>query len=130
MFNALQLMADMVFQVVEKLASGLNVRLGSVVTTITVSKDSITVELEEGNVLNAQYVICTVPLGVLKENQIHFEPKLPQHKLAAIERLGFGLLDKIVLLFPEKFWEDDSLDGFGQVSLLAVHPFGRGDDVN
>ncbi|XVF04107.1 hypothetical protein REPUB_Repub05bG0053300 [Reevesia pubescens] len=60
----------------------------------------------------ADMVLCTVPLGVLKRRTIRFEPELPQRKLAAIDRLGFGLLNKVAMLFPHVFWGED-LDTFG-----------------
>ncbi|KAG1663128.1 hypothetical protein FOA52_000650 [Chlamydomonas sp. UWO 241] len=59
-------------------------------------------------------VVVTVPLGVLKQNKIAFEPELPEAKRIAIHRLGFGVLNKLVLLFPSVFW-DDSIDMFGHV---------------
>lgn len=43
-----------------------------------------------------------------------FEPPLPDKKLDAIRRLGFGVLNKVVMLFPTVFW-DESLDTFGHV---------------
>ena len=50
-------------------------------------------------------VVVTVPLGVLKSGDISFSPELPQEKRNAIERLGFGVLDKIYLKFDEVFWD-------------------------
>jgi monoamine oxidase len=43
----------------------------------------------------AEAVLVTVPLGVLKENVITFDPPLPEEKQSAIERLGFGNLNKV-----------------------------------
>ncbi len=40
-------------------------------------------------------VLVTVPLGVLKEGQIKFLPPLPQRKLDSIQRMGFGILNKV-----------------------------------
>jgi monoamine oxidase len=40
-------------------------------------------------------VLVTVPLGVLKKGSISFEPPLPQRKLDAIQRMGFGVLNKV-----------------------------------
>lgn len=79
----------------------------------------------------AEIVLVTVPLGVLKERcaqayclsahanpllyrRIRFEPPLPPWKQQAIDRLGFGNLNKVGLLFSEVFW-DDSVDYFGVV---------------
>jgi len=54
--------------------------------------------------VDADRAIVTVPLGVLKAGAIAFDPPLPGTKRQAIERLGFGLLDKVVLAFEEPFW--------------------------
>jgi lysine-specific histone demethylase 1 len=43
----------------------------------------------------ADAVLVTVPLGVLKENVITFDPPLPEEKQSAIDRLGFGNLNKV-----------------------------------
>lgn len=40
-------------------------------------------------------MLVTVPLGVLKESSIKFEPPLPQRKLDSIQRMGFGVLNKV-----------------------------------
>ena len=40
-------------------------------------------------------VVVAVPLGVLKAGAISFSPPLPLRKQEAIQRLGFGLLNKV-----------------------------------
>ena len=40
-------------------------------------------------------VIVTASLGVLKRGGIQFSPALPERKLGAIKRLGFGVLNKV-----------------------------------
>ena len=50
----------------------------------------------------------TVSLGVLKEkHQNLFSPELPNEKVLAIEKMGFGLMNKITLEFPEVFWDEN-----------------------
>lgn len=53
-------------------------------------------------------VLCTLPLGVLKQavqgnqsvpNTVQFVPPLPEWKVGAIQRLGYGNLNKVVLCF-------------------------------
>ncbi|GAB4838450.1 Lysine-specific histone demethylase 1 1 [Ancistrocladus abbreviatus] len=68
-----------------------------------------------GQEFSADMVLCTVPLGVLKRGSIKFEPELPQKKRDAIERLGFGLLNKVAMLFPYDFWGGE-IDTFGHLS--------------
>lgn len=108
--------------VVESLGQGLDILLDHVVTEISYSsKDSETTEhhlsrvkvsTSNGHELSGDAVLITVPLGCLKAESIKFFPPLPQWKQSSINRLGFGVLNKVVLEFPEAFW-DDSVDYFG-----------------
>ena len=43
-------------------------------------------------------MIVTVPLGVLKAGAVRFVPPLPDWKRAAVDKLGFGDLNKVLLL--------------------------------
>jgi hypothetical protein len=54
------------------------------VTNISQAGESVTVTTGNGTQLTADYVIVTVPLGVLKNGSIGFEPQLPADKQAAI----------------------------------------------
>ncbi|KAE8666358.1 Lysine-specific histone demethylase 1-like protein 3 [Hibiscus syriacus] len=74
-------------------------------------------------VYEGDMALCTVPLGVLKSGSIKFAPELPQRKLDAIKRLGFGLLNKVGMLFPHVFW-GTNLDTFGY---LTKDPSRRGE---
>ncbi|XP_050233963.1 lysine-specific histone demethylase 1 homolog 1 [Mercurialis annua] len=68
-----------------------------------------------GQEFRGDMVLCTVPLGVLKTGSIEFNPDLPQRKKDAIQRLGYGLLNKVVLLFPYNFWGGE-IDTFGHLT--------------
>ncbi len=100
-------------QLVDHLARGQTVELDTVVTRIVHDGTEARVETNRG-VFTADRVIVTVPLGVLKADAIVFDPPLPELKRRAVERLGFGLLDKVVLRFDEPFWPEDP-DTFGLV---------------
>ncbi len=65
-----------------------------------------------GDEFEGDAVLVTVPLGCLKAETIRFEPQLPDWKLASIERLGFGLLNKVVMEFTVPCW-DETVDYFG-----------------
>jgi len=71
-----------------------------------------TIVCEDGTVVEADSVVCTIPLGVLKRSPIKFEPPLPSWKQGVIDRLGFGTLNKVVLVYNKVFWEADR-DIFG-----------------
>ena len=87
------------------LASGLtNIRLEQVVTKISYDEQFVHVSTRDGHLYRAQYVLITVPLGVLKSQQIDFQPSLPQWKLSAIDRIGYGVYEKVFLLWDRAWW--------------------------
>ncbi|KAK4226952.1 Sec1-like protein [Podospora fimiseda] len=71
-----------------------------------------TVECEDGFNVEADYVVNTIPLGVLKHGNVEFDPPLPPWKSEAISRLGFGVLNKVILVYKHPFWDEDR-DIFG-----------------
>ena len=81
-----------------------------------------TVVCEDGESFEADKVVFSAPLGVLKSDMVHFDPPLPQWKRDAIRRMGFGLLNKLVLVFERPFW-DIERDMFG---LLRAPRSGNG----
>ena len=70
---------------------------------------------KDGRTFVADAVVVTVPLGVLKRGDLKFTPELPLRKKQAIENLGFGALNKVLLLFPKTFWDTEH-DTFGYVN--------------
>lgn len=123
----------------------LEIQLSQVVRKINVLPDRVEVEhvsiekLNMGNetkelakklatapstVLQADAVLCTLPLGVLKNcidpkgeaapNSIEFSPPLPKEKVDAIRAFGYGNVNKLVLIFDQVFWEP-SMTLFGYV---------------
>ncbi|KAM7200484.1 Sec1-like protein [Rhypophila sp. PSN 637] len=96
--------------------SPLNIRQKSPVCKITYTSEGSTgpavVECEDGYKVEADYVVNSIPLGVLKHGSIKFEPPLPSWKSDAIGRLGFGVLNKVIMVYKEPFWDEDR-DIFG-----------------
>jgi monoamine oxidase len=86
---------------------GLAIRTG--VTVVRVRQDDLglTVVDAAGATMRADAVLVTVPLSLLKDAAIDFDPGLPGTTQQAIERIGFGLLDKQFLRFDEPFWPTD-----------------------
>ena len=70
------------------------------------------VQCDDGETIMADQVVFTGSLGVLKHQLVQFDPPLPLWKTGAIERLGFGLLNKVILVFRKPFWGADR-DMFG-----------------
>lgn len=94
-------------QIVDVLASGVAVRRGQAVTEIDHSRSTIVLTTAAGATFEADRVIVTVPLGVLKEDFIAFRPSLPVYKRNAIASLKMGVLNKTYLLFDDVFWDRD-----------------------
>jgi polyamine oxidase len=54
-----------------------------------------------------EYVVCTLPLGVLKQRPPKFSPPLALRRKEAIDRLRMGLLNKIIVTYDMSFWPKD-----------------------
>jgi len=92
-------------QITSYLASGLDIRLSTIATEINYAKTTVNVMTSNGT-YTAPKVIITTPLGVLKKGVIKFTPSLPASHTTAIGRLGMGLLNKLYIRFPYKFWNN------------------------
>lgn len=88
---------------------------GQIVQSIRYGEQGVNIVTTSDSEFVGDMVICTVPLGVLKRKKIKFQPELPDRKLEAIERVGFGLLNKVAMIFPCVFWGED-LDTFGHLN--------------
>ncbi|KAG6507947.1 hypothetical protein ZIOFF_033302 [Zingiber officinale] len=101
-------------RLVHALADSVPIIYEKTVHTIRYSGDGVQA-ISGSQVYEGDMILCTVPLGVLKNGSIKFVPELPQRKLDGIKRLGFGLLNKVAMLFPHVFWNTD-IDTFGHLS--------------
>lgn len=87
------------------LASGLNVKFNERVGKIDYSNTKIKIT-HNGIISEADYVIVSVPLGVLKANKIEFLPSLPAAKQNAIQKVGMNCVNKFLLIWNTAFWDD------------------------
>ncbi|KAG5304577.1 amine oxidase/SWIRM domain-containing protein [Histoplasma capsulatum G186AR] len=95
----------------------LDVRTNKTVTKISYdprgsSSNKTSVHCENGEIIQADKIVITAPLGVLKKGSIKFEPPLPEWKTGPVNRLGFGTMNKVILVFEKPFW-DCERDMFG-----------------
>jgi monoamine oxidase len=99
--------------VVEQLADGYPIRFRAPVVAVEWGDDGVALALQDGDeVVEADAVVLTIPLGALQQAPPEFDPPLPDEKQQAIDRLGMGTLDKVALRFPEVFWDDSDFVGF------------------
>lgn len=79
----------------------LDVRFKTVLKSVRYSLEekeigkAVKIECTNGEVFEADQVVLTTPLGVLKSGSITFQPPLPDWKQGVIDRMGFGLLNKV-----------------------------------
>ncbi|XP_063545188.1 spermine oxidase-like [Cydia strobilella] len=67
--------------------------------------ERVTVECSDGGSYEADNVIVTVSLGVLKtKHTTLFSPPLSKEKQTAIDKISIGVMDKIILSFDEIWW--------------------------
>lgn len=104
---------------VKALADDLDVRLNTWVEAINYQHDQVEVTTSKG-FYRADYVIVTVPLGVLKKEKIAFIPNLPNQKKEAIKGLEMGVLNKVYLAFDHVFW-DKSVANMAKISQEKGH---------
>uniref|UniRef100_A0A8C9ETN3 Lysine demethylase 1B n=1 Tax=Pavo cristatus TaxID=9049 RepID=A0A8C9ETN3_PAVCR len=103
--------------VIDKLSEGLDIRLNFPVQSIDYSGEEVQVTTADGTVWRTQKVLVTVPLALLQKNAIQFNPPLSEKKIKAINSLGAGVIEKIALQFPYRFWDSkiQGADFFGHV---------------
>ncbi|KAL1187673.1 Lysine-specific histone demethylase 1-like protein [Cardamine amara subsp. amara] len=99
---------------VHALAENLPIFYGHTVESIRYGNNGVLVYAGDKE-FYCDMALCTVPLGVLKKGAIEFYPELPEKKKEAIERLGYGLLNKVAMLFPYNFWGEE-IDTFGRLT--------------
>lgn len=88
------------------LGQGLDIRLNSRVTEVNYTSIKSLVNVN-GDSVEADYVIVSVPLGVLKNNSVSFNPTLPIDKQGAIENTKMGNVNKFLFSWNTPFWETD-----------------------
>ncbi|PCN48652.1 amine oxidase [Curtobacterium sp. 'Ferrero'] len=93
-----------------RLAEGLDVRLGHAVTAVSRGAGGVVVTVDDdvrAAPFAAAAAVVTVPVGVLQAGAIAFDPPLPERHRRALGGLRMNAFEKVVLRFPERFWDDD-----------------------
>lgn len=91
------------------LSAGLDIRLSTPVTAIDytgsdTSSPAVRVTTSTGEVMTADAVVVSLPIGCVKAATIHYTPPIPQWKEEAWSGIGSGLYNKVILHFDEVFW--------------------------
>lgn len=95
-------------RLIDAAAQGLTIRLNTPVRRVLHDADSVRL-VTDADVLTGDAVIVTVPVSLLQQDLLGFEPALPRAWRAAVGRIGYGQgasLNKIFLSFARQFWPD------------------------
>jgi monoamine oxidase len=75
---------------------------------LNTSNEFVKIKCSDGSEYDADHVIITVSLGVLKKfHKTLFTPELPEIKKNAIEGFSIGTVNKIFMEFEKPFWTKD-----------------------
>ncbi|GIK07258.1 hypothetical protein Aspvir_002916 [Aspergillus viridinutans] len=104
------------------------IALEAVVTRVDWTGSPIVIETSRGN-FTAREVVCTLPLGVLKDSGTNalFVPNLPADKQEAIEGLGFGTLDKVFAIYTRPWWNYEPYSSVIKNALIQTEIRGEND---
>ncbi|MEM9035568.1 MAG: NAD(P)/FAD-dependent oxidoreductase [Actinomycetota bacterium] len=82
------------------------IRYDAPVELVEYRDDGVRVTIRSGETIEADRVIVTVPLTILQQGDIHFEPPLPADKVRALKReqMPGGL--KVFIEMSERFYPD------------------------
>ena len=91
-----ELLTDGTKSLIDPMAAGLDVRLGTVVTHVTHDDDGVTVTLEDGAIVRAEAAVIALPLNVWAD--IAFDPPLAEAKRRAADRRQPGEVSKVIAI--------------------------------
>jgi len=96
-----------------QIASQINdkILLNTIISKIDYSQSDIIITDSNNNIFNANKVIITVPVSVLKSGDIQFIPALPNEKTTAFSKIGMDAGMKVFLKFSNKFFDQNIIGG-------------------
>ena len=119
--------------IVNHLATTVNVQLNTPVRSIDHGTNNVTVTTDNGS-QEYDAVLVTIPLGPLRAGYINFSPGFSIERQEALLGLDMGTLNKVVLQFDSAFWPSGremlgylpgnkhELQGFIDLNQVTGHP--------
>lgn len=105
------------------------IALNTIVSKIDYSGSQIIVTDTNNNNYQADKVIITIPITILKSNDIEFTPSLPQEKIEAFSKIGMDAGMKVFLKFNTKFF-DQNIAGGSVCAAYADDSVGKAQEDN
>ena len=84
-------------------------KFSSPVRKIRWSQGHVEVVTEKDEIFSSEKILITVPISVLKQDALHFEPPLNQHR-SALQQLEMGEVIKFLFEFKTAFWEKENIN--------------------
>lgn len=85
---------------------------------------------KKGRSVEGNKAILTVPISILKNNDIQFNPSLPLEKQSAIDKIGIDSGMKIILKFNKRFWGESSGSIISDGIVPTYTSYGKSRSVN
>ena len=85
--------------------------LNTIVSKIDYSQSEIIITASNNRLFNADKVIITVPIPILKSGDIQFIPSLQNEKTNAFSKIGMDAGMKVFLKFNNKFFDQNIIGG-------------------
>lgn len=83
-----------------------SIRYDTSVTQVNYDEQGVKIETNNGTYYG-EYVISTIPIWVLKDKSIQFNPPIPEDKSDAIDKMNTGTLAQTYVYFKNgTFWDD------------------------
>lgn len=95
--------------VAERLADGLDVRLGSPVMDVAQDDAGVRVTLRSGESLSGDHVVVAIPPALA--GRLRYDPVLPAWRDQLTQRVPAGTVVKTFAAYPTPFWRDEGLNG-------------------
>ncbi len=84
------------------------VKLNTPISAIDYSADPIVLTAKDGTTFQADKVIVTVPISILKNGSLSFSPGLPGTFTGSLSKIGMGASLRAIIEFKRNFWGDSA----------------------
>jgi monoamine oxidase len=106
---------------------GARVRLGAVVSRVEVlGPRGVVVGLADGEEVRAEAVVCALPAGPMRAVQI---TGLSDARLASLRALRQALAAKLVVAYPDSFWQRNGQNGLAETEWLFGSTWSQGEGL-
>ncbi|ORY23444.1 amine oxidase [Naematelia encephala] len=104
---------------VKKAFGPVEIKLGEEVVSVKYADGAVQVTTVSGETYRGKTVVCTIPLGVLKQlPEEFFFPSLPPARKETIQGTHVGVLEKLLLHYPKAWWPN--ADTVGSYTFLPT----------